>query len=321
MKIIKFAFYILLMKMKYAKCYWFKVLIVILSLNITSNNLFSQGRNISTEQYIELYKEDAIKEMNRYGIPASITLAQGIIESGSGNSDLAKNANNHFGIKCHDWKGRGYYVDDDEKNECFRKYNSVYESFTDHSEFLKNRPRYSTLFELDITDYKGWAYGLKKAGYATNPQYPQILINLIEKFKLYEYDKYYKKDYSPEINSKEIIASEDIKYINGIRCLVVKKGDTFFGIAKKNNMMIGQLYRYNELNKDAVLKQGQIIYLQPKRRKSRDTEYHLVAKGETLYLISQKYGIKLKYLCSKNNITVGTTIKEGDKLWLKKRKR
>jgi flagellum-specific peptidoglycan hydrolase FlgJ len=143
---------------------------------------------ITTEEYIATYKKIARKEMKQHGIPASITLAQGILESGNGNSELARRANNHFGIKCtKDWNGKTYYIDDDKPNECFRRYRHAEASFHDHSAFLKNK-RYSDLFGLDREDYKGWAKGLKKAGYATNPKYPQLLINLIEKHKLYQYD-------------------------------------------------------------------------------------------------------------------------------------
>ena len=144
---------------------------------------------ISVEDYILNYKDVAIDKMRVYGIPASITLAQGILESGSGNSELARKANNHFGIKCHkDWKGKTFHMDDDAKNECFRKYKSPDESYRDHSLFLTTRDRYADLFELDITDYRGWARGLKKAGYATNPKYPQLLIKIIEENRLYEFD-------------------------------------------------------------------------------------------------------------------------------------
>ena len=143
----------------------------------------------TTLTYIEKFKGVAIEEMNTYGIPASITLAQGISELGSGNSSLAKYANNHFGIKCtSDWKGKAYYKDDDERNDCFRVYKDARESYKDHSEFLK-RKRYSFLFELDKNDYKNWALGLKTAGYATNPKYPDMLIGIIEKYKLYQYDQ------------------------------------------------------------------------------------------------------------------------------------
>lgn len=146
------------------------------------------GSKFTAEDYIRMYEKLAIRQMKKHGIPASITLAQGILESANGNSDLARNANNHFGIKCTtDWGGKSYYKDDDEPNSCFRKYPNVESSYEDHSDFLK-RKRYAALFSLKRTDYKGWAHGLKKAGYATNPKYPELLINLIERYSLYKYD-------------------------------------------------------------------------------------------------------------------------------------
>lgn len=149
-----------------------------------STLIFAQAgsKRISREEYINTYKDDAIEEMQRTGIPASITLAQGILESGDGNSALARYARNHFGIKCHsDWKGATFTMDDDAKDECFRKYKHALESYKDHSDFLTGRNRYAFLFELKLTDYKGWAHGLKKAGYATNPKYPKLLIDIIER--------------------------------------------------------------------------------------------------------------------------------------------
>jgi flagellum-specific peptidoglycan hydrolase FlgJ len=172
------------------------------------------------EQYIALYKNDAIKEMKEYGVPASITLAQGMLESSNGNSALAVKANNHFGIKCHsDWTGDTYHMDDDEKNECFRKYPNVLDSYRDHSKFLKERSRYAALFTLKITDYKGWAEGLKAAGYATNPKYPQLLVNLIERYQLYIYDS-------------EIAVVDSTKHVvflskNHVKLVKAKDDDTF----------------------------------------------------------------------------------------------
>ena len=156
---------------------------------LASENISSQNHKLSTESYIEKYKDVAIWQMRKYGVPASITLAQAILESNSGNSELANVARNHFGIKCNNsWKGRTYLKDDEHKNECFRMYGDESESFRDHIEFLK-KDRYANLFDLDHTDYKGWAKGLRKDGYATNPKYPDLLISLIERYKLYEYDR------------------------------------------------------------------------------------------------------------------------------------
>lgn len=230
--------------------------------------------DFTTLSYIDAFKTVAIEEMNTYGIPASITLAQGIIESGSGNSSLAKYANNHFGIKCtSEWKGKAYYKDDDKSNDCFRVYKDARESYKDHSEFLK-RKRYSALFELDKNDYVNWAKGLKQAGYATNPKYPDMLINTIEKYQLHQYDqpesetdKIKREDrVFTEINanipketkkftpvetppSKQVINTTDPNY-------TVQKGDTLYNIAKRYNMTVDELKSLNKLT-DGGIKIGQ----------------------------------------------------------------
>jgi LysM repeat protein len=241
--------------------------------NKANNNSY---KSYNTLSYIDEFKGVAVEEMNANGIPASITLAQGILESGSGNSDLAKYANNHFGIKCtSDWKGKNYFRDDDQKNDCFRVYKDARESFRDHSEFLK-RKRYSFLFQLDKNDYKSWAQGLKTAGYATNPKYPDLLINTIEKYQLYQYDQ-------PE-SEKQKIAREDrvfseinqnipqekakftpvetppagAKPILADGTYTVVKGDTLYNIAKRFNLTVDQLKMLNEMSTDAI-KLGQIL--------------------------------------------------------------
>jgi LysM repeat protein len=229
----------------------------------------------STASYIQAFKDVAIEEMNLYGIPASITLAQGILESGNGNSSLAKYANNHFGVKCtSDWKGKGYYKDDDARNDCFRVYKDARESYKDHSEFLK-RKRYSFLFELDKNDYKNWAYGLKQAGYATNPKYPELLINLINKHKLYQYDapetereKIIREDrVFTEINNNipkekskfkpvDVPQNKQVTPATGTQLHEVKQGDTLFNIAKRYNMSVDDLKSLNNLQ-DSGIKIGQ----------------------------------------------------------------
>jgi LysM repeat protein len=308
------------------------ILLVFLVLIIDSS--LGQKR-MTTEEYINKYKDIAIKKMEKYGIPASITLAQGILESGSGNSKLAKKANNHFGIKCHnDWYGRKFYMDDDEKHECFRKYSKPEDSFRDHSLFLTQRGRYSFLFNYDITDYKKWAYGLKKAGYATNNKYPQLLINIIDKYKLYQYDskkgsksaKKHKKHYEagpiPDIaNLKEAGTTKKGReiYVNNKRKLVfAKSGDTYKKIAREFDLFPYQIRKYNDVNKRHVLRDGEIVYVKNKRSKA-DKMYHvhIVKQGETLWQISQLYGIKLKDLLYKNNLSEGMRIPVGTKLKLR----
>ncbi len=283
-------------------------------------------RRITREEYIEIYKDDAIREMMKSGVPASITLAQGILESGDGNSPLAVYAKNHFGVKCHSkWKGESMRLDDDEKNECFRKYETVYESFRDHSNFLATRSRYDFLFELKITDYKGWAKGLKKAGYATNPKYADMLIMLIEKNNLDQYDNYAKvppRKLTKNRNSKILASGKKsrlIKLHNNIKYIKVKEGDTFYRITKDYDMNLWQIFKYNDLNKGDVLKVGDIIYLQPKRNKARE-DFHIAKKGETMRDISQLYGVKLKKLYKKNMMIMGTQPNVGDKISLKKKK-
>ena len=283
-------------------------------------------RRISRNEYINLYKDAAIAEMLRSGVPASITLAQGILESGDGNSPLAQYANNHFGIKCHrGWQGETFIQDDDERNECFRKYYSVSESYHDHSEFLRGRDRYSALFELKTTDYKGWAHGLKKAGYATNPKYPQLLIKLIEDHDLHQYDKVTKRP-TRQVEKKEkppvarvAKAKRGIKvHENNIKFVIAKPGDNLDKLAKEFEMGRWQILKYNDLNRGDAIRAGDVIYLQPKRNKSKAKKYHKVQKGETMRDVSQMYGVKLKKLYDYNNMALGSLPKTGQKLRLRK---
>jgi len=305
-----------------------KNLIILLIVFLSIDAVFAQPaeRRITREEYIEMYKDDAIKEMIKSGVPASITLAQGILESGDGNSPLAVYAKNHFGVKCHSgWKGKSMRIDDDAKNECFRKYNSVYESFSDHSDFLVTRSRYDFLFDLKITDYKGWAKGLKKAGYATNPKYADLLIMLIEKNNLDQYDNYAKVPprKPTKTRSSKVLASTNhsrvIKLHNHIKYIKAKKGDTFYGITQDFEMNLWQIFKYNDLNESDVLKVGDIIYLQPKKNKAKE-KVHIAKKGETMRDISQLYGVKLKKLYKKNKMFMGTQPNTGDKIYLKHKK-
>ncbi len=311
------------------------------------------GKRTTPQEYIEKYKSDAIKEMNRSGVPASITLAQGMLESGYGNSELARKANNHFGIKCHsDWKGPIYRIDDDKKDECFRKYKTVLHSYKDHSDFLRGKKRYAFLFDLKITDYKGWCRGLKKAGYATNPKYTKLLIDMIERYDLNQYVKskrqkkkskaveqdgivlHIEEEVDNRSNARleeegdddfEIVvgnqpAAEVKKSANWINYVEIKKGDTYYSISKKHNIPLKRLYRYNECNADTILKIGTPLYLQPKRSKGTK-KIHVYTSDDDLYRISQKYGIKLKHIYKRNNWPIGYTPKQGEKIYLKGGKR
>ncbi|WP_442794346.1 glucosaminidase domain-containing protein [Pelobium manganitolerans] len=227
--------------------------------------------NYTVASYIERFKTIAVKEMNQYGIPASITLAQAILESGTGKSDLAKYANNHFGIKCtSDWKGKGYYKDDDQKDDCFRVYKNPEESFRDHSEFLK-RKRYAFLFELDKNDYKGWAVGLKQAGYATNPRYPELLISLIERYGLDRYDrpegKYEKIQREDKVladinknipNEAKKDRPKDVAPIIAGDNYIVQQGDTLYNISKRFGLTVDELKALNDMTGNTI-KIGQAL--------------------------------------------------------------
>ncbi len=284
----------------------------------------------TAEDYIRMYKDAAIENMKLKKIPASITLAQGMLESGNGNSELATKANNHFGIKCHtDWKGETYHKNDDKPNECFRKYKSVLDSYKDHADFLSSRDRYKGLFELEITDYKGWARGLKAAGYATNPNYAEQLTNLIERYKLYEFDQPQAIATNKPYNSTQL--PDDIKpnqsgtgvvfIINGLRAIKVSKGQTKGGIALDFGLTVKKLEKYNELGTADALYEGQLIFLEPKRSSAEPgKETHIVKEGETFYSIAQKYGITVKALLQKNQKGLGSTLTPGEKLFLRKMK-
>ena len=258
-----------------------------------------QVRNKQYEAYIKKYRDIAVEEMRKYHIPASITLAQGLLESGAGQSTLARKSNNHFGIKCgSDWDGKSVRYDDDARNECFRAYKHPKQSYEDHSKFLASRSRYAFLFKLKITDYKGWANGLKKAGYATDRRYAQRLIDIIELYDLHQYDtkkglKWMKDNPNPH---QPYIA-------NGLVYIVVRPGDTWKSISKEFDVSRKKLRKYNDLYKGYVLQPGDILYLEKKNRKA-DKEHvvHVLRAGESMYSISQKYGIRLKNLYKRNKM-------------------
>ena len=300
------------------------------------------------QQYIDKYKNVAIQNMRKHKVPASITLAQGMLESGNGNSELSKKSNNHFGIKCHSsWKGKRTYHDDDKKGECFRVYGSVYDSYADHADFL-HKARYAKCFELKITDYKGWAHELKNAGYATNPKYPKLLIKIIEDHQLYKYDqealgKGSKKDKVEKTDSQEIAQTQpkpkgpntnvnannkfdDVDFYgkpmvkisrNKIKYIEASKGDTPESLAKKMEMGPWQITLYNNVKKDYRFTEGQVVYLQPKRGKST-TSYHLVRNGDSIWTISQKYGVKMSKIRKYNGLSKNQPLKTGQKIYLKR---
>ncbi len=271
------------------------------------------------QDYFDLYKDVAIEQMLKYRIPASITLAQGVLESGAGRSELSVKGNNHFGIKCNGWTGRKTYHDDDERGECFRAYNNVYESYHDHSVFLSTSARYKKLFDLKTTDYKGWARGLKACGYATNPRYAHKLIEIIELYKLYQYDtaRGFDKYQTQQIERGDL---RHIFFFNKNYYVLARRGDTFRTIAQDVGVSYRKLARYNERDKNDPLVEGEVIWLEKKARKApKDYKNrpHVVQPGESMYSIAQKYGIRLKYLYKRNDLEPDYVIRVGDVLRLR----
>jgi len=317
----------------------FIVLIIFFLIFNNYSQLFAQSRHKTTaKEYIEKYKDIAIKEMKKHNIPASITIAQGMLESGLGQSKLATKANNHFGIKCHkDWNGKTFRKNDDKRRECFRKYNSVAESFRDHSIFLSQRNRYKFLFSYETSDYKSWARGLRKAGYSTNPRYPKLLITIIEEHELHKFDsKRHKNTKSKKQKSKYLSRSDfsiatkfefvsinsnnrKIYKNNGVKLIIADHGDSYKIIANEFNIYTYQIFKYNDLRKTKKITPGQIVYLQSKKKKNK-IKSHRVKVNDTMYTISQLYGIKLKKLYAHNNMVSGEKIKEGQILLLDRTK-
>lgn len=301
-----------------------KTIFLIIILFSTFSLLASSEKMISKEEYSNKWSQVAIRQMIDFKIPASITLAQGILESGSGNSELAKKGNNHFGIKCHDWTGEKMYINDDSENECFRVYSNSEESYLDHSKFLTSKPRYAKLFTLEETDYKSWANELRNAGYATNPKYPELLIEIIENLKLHELDvlgtsapaKGIELDASNSLQNTHLI----ILHTNNVKYIISKKGDTFYRIAKEFNLGLWQLYRYNDFDsKKDVLVEGDIVFLQPKRKHSKTKEDDFEVKVPmSLRQISQLEAIKLESLMKMNHISSpDEKINKGENILLK----
>ncbi|GAB3423089.1 glucosaminidase domain-containing protein [Niabella aquatica] len=297
----------------------------------------AQTTEVITGQYIKAYSGIAVEEMQRTGVPAAIKLAQGILETMSGQSPLVLKSNNHFGIKCKQGYDGPYVLhDDDRPQERFMKYESADQSYRDHSDFLKNRSRYAFLFELEPTDYKGWAYGLKKAGYATNPKYPQILITLIERYNLADYTlmglgkiamnedvrSYMAKKAGMPVPEKAIVKKEEIHIypesdflINNTKVVYLKAGASLNDIAGKYNIPVNRLYDMNDFSAPSdIVKKGTLVFLQLKRTVS-DKAHHEVQAGESIYDIAQTEGIRLASLLKYNNLTpfdspaIGTQLK------------
>lgn len=300
------------------------------------------------EKYISQYAELAVKEMYRSGVPASITLAQGLLESGNGKSILAVKGNNHFGIKCHKgWTGKSMRHDDDKKNECFRVYDSPEESFRDHSDFLRYRDRYSFLFDFRITDYKSWAHGLKKAGYATDPSYPQKLIRIIEEYDLHKYDRKSSRKHSEE-SSDEVIQQElpkspsqieqdvpleenmreqfsfslsrPVYTRNRVPFVYAEEGDTYEILASLYGLFPREILKFNDVKDPSDLKPGDVVYLRTKKNRSaKGLDKHVMEEGETLAEISQRYAVKLSRIYKLNGFDQSYVPSEGEIIKLRKR--
>lgn len=280
--------------------------------------------------YIEKYKATAVRQMRENRIPASIIMAQALLESAAGRSELSVKANNHFGIKCtSEWTGKTIRKDDDRKNECFRKYDHPEESYRDHSLFLK-RDRYASLYDLDPTDYSAWAKGLKAAGYATDPLYAEKLIRLIENYSLHTLDLEgaalmpadtgVQTPGSPSGTTAAVTGDRNAMYRHankGIMYVVAFEGDTAEDISARFKVPVDKLLMYNELRYDSPLVPGQYVFLAPKKTKGVE-DFYTVREGDTMYLIAQKTGVTVKTLYDKNRMKQGVEPPVGTKLYLKR---
>ena len=333
-----------------------KTILCLVCVIATASAGYAQYNEQDIRDYIEMYSEVAIQKMNEYKIPASITVAQGIFESACGKSRLAVEGNNHFGIKCHEWTGDTILVDDDELQECFRKYPSVAESYTDHSLFLTNRKRYSNLFQLDIMDYKSWARTLKQDGYATNPQYADRLISLIERFNIARLDTiYYQRKYGelpvavveskpvvqnpkpvekpaePQKPGKKVFTAIGSEYPsdespftyrkvfknNNTYFVIAEKGDTYERIAQDILVMSENLRKFNDAGPNDEPVENEIVYVEAKAH-GNPTRVHTVQPGETLRYISQRYGVQLKFIFKYNMLDENSIIRPGDQILLRR---
>jgi LysM repeat protein len=313
---------------------------ILIAIVVSFFSLSALAQRLTIEEYVEQFKDVAMNEMRRSGVPACITLAQGILESENGNSELVKKSNNHFGIKCKsNWTGESVTHDDDANGECFRAYANAGDSYRDHSDFLKANQRYASLFNLDPTDYAGWAKGLKKAGYATNPRYPELLIKYIEQNNLQQYslmvlNKLELNNIATANGDRINTAATDsqalsniqnvavfsadpgkIISINNSKCVYAKKGTSLLAIAGKNNISLSKLMEFNELTEEGLLGKDQYIYLS-KKSKTGDEEFYVSQPGETLNDVAQLKGIQLKYLLSYNDLNDAAKLNAGTKVLL-----
>ena len=332
-----------------------KIKLLIISLFIGLSAYAQHKQKSPQEIYIEQFATLAVEEMYRSGVPASITLAQGLLESRYGLSELAVKGNNHFGIKCHNnWNGKKIYYDDDAKGECFRKYPSPEQSYRDHSDFLRYRDRYKFLFDYKTTDYKSWANGLKKAGYATDPSYASKLIKIIEDYRLYEYDEkpasFAKADRKSRKESKRVTVkvpevlppspteieqtealteeqrqdfhfsiSREVYKRNGVPFVKAMDGESYASIASANNLFLREILKYNDLAAESPIAPGTEVYLRPKKGQAvKGLDKHVVEEGETMRSIAQRYGVRLKNLYKINEMADDSIIREGDIIKLRK---
>ena len=319
------------------------LIVLTLCLGFMADGAYAQ--RITRQQYIDQFAKLAIQEMNEFHIPASITMAQACLESGDGNSPLASDANNHFGIKCNSsWTGPSVRQDDDARNECFRKYKTAIESFRDHSKFLTSSARYAFLFDYGIKDYKKWAYGLKKAGYATDPQYPERLLKIINDFQLNQLDEYYNSKRSYTTPEKREVAynggnkrkgnlgidnfsinpyqTRNVERRNGAKAFIAKEGDTYEQIAQEFSLKEWEIFKYNDAKKGDKLTKDAIVYLQTKRGSAPSgNDFHVMKNGETLWEVAQWYGVRLNALYRKNRMAQGEEPVAGQNISLRKKVR
>lgn len=315
------------------------MLCIVLSMSQAAGRRADAQSRMTREEYILMYKDIAVNQMLSSGIPASITLAQACLESADGNSRLAREGNNHFGIKCHGWDGDSLNVDDDRPQECFRKYDNAAQSFQDHSDFLRFRDRYADLFDLEREDYRGWAQGLKAAGYATSPTYADNLIRIIEENRLYLFDRLAdtaSAEMPPapaaaEAGTVEVVRpakgsphyrislDRQIFSRNGVKYIIAENYDTYSAIAEEYHLFRRELLRFNDLEEERRLNAGDIIYLGRKRAQgARHLDKHVVEEGETLYGLSQRYAVRLDRLCRYNNLAPDAALVPGSLILLRK---